>query len=279
MRKRRSCAAARAPVKYKLVALDLDGTLLGEELLLRPRVLSAVAKMRESGVQGCIVTGRMYRAALPFVRQLQFTAPVVCYQGAAVIDPQTDDVLQDLPLPNAQALRLEEYARNNGLHIQLYANDRYYCQERNRYSDLYAKISGVEPVVVPSLSRQFETWDATKACIIAEPEIVAQRLPQVRELCGDRAYVTRSIPWFIEVMNSEVNKGKSLEIVARYLDVPMEQVLAVGDSWNDVPLLQAAGFGVAMGSAPRELMEVADAVVADVENDGVAEAVERFVVA
>jgi Cof subfamily protein (haloacid dehalogenase superfamily) len=264
-------------VKYKLVAFDLDGTLLGEELLLRPRVLSAIGKMRELGVQGCIVTGRMYRAALPFVRQLQFTAPVVCYQGAAVVDPQTDDVLQDVPLPNAEALALETYAKSNGLHVQLYANDRYYCEERNRYSDLYANISGVEPIVVPSLSRQFETWDATKACIIAEPDVVEQHLPRVRALLGERAYVTKSIPWFIEVMNSQVNKGKSLEIVARYLDVPLEEVLAIGDSWNDAPLLKAAGFGVAMGSAPQELREIADVVVADVENDGVAEAVERFV--
>lgn len=266
-------------MNYKLVAFDLDGTLLGEELLLRPRVLAAIEAMRERGIQGCVVTGRMYRAALPFVRQLQFTAPVVCYQGAAVIDPQTDDVLQDVPLPNAQALELESYARENGLHIQLYANDRYYCEHRNRYSDLYAKISGVEPIIVPSLARQFEQWDATKACVIAEPDVVREHLPRVRNLFGESAYVTRSIPWFIEVMNSNVNKGKSLEIVARYLDVPMEQVLAIGDSWNDAPLLQAAGFGVAMGSAPPELREVADAVVGDVENDGVAEAVERFVLA
>jgi Cof subfamily protein (haloacid dehalogenase superfamily) len=264
-------------VKYNLVAFDLDGTLLGEELLLRPRVLSAIERMRERGVQGCIVTGRMYRAALPFVRQLRFTAPVVCYQGAAVIDPQTDDVLQDVPLANAKALELTAYAKGNGLHIQLYANDRYYCEERNRYSDLYAKISGVEPIVVPSLERQFETWDATKVVIIAEPEVAAQHLPRVQALCGDEAYVTRSIAWFIEVMNSKVNKGKSLEIVARYLDVPMDRVLAIGDSWNDAPLLKAAGFGVAMGSAPSELRAVADAVVADVESDGVAEAVERFV--
>jgi Cof subfamily protein (haloacid dehalogenase superfamily) len=213
------------------------------------------------------------------VRQLQFTAPVVCYQGAAVIDPQTDDVLQDVPLANAQALELNTYAHQNGLHIQLYANDRYYCEERNHYSDLYARISGVEPILVPSLARQFDTWDATKAVIIAEPEIVAEHLPRVRTLCGERAYVTRSIPWFIEVMNAKVNKGKSLEVVARYLDVPMEQVLAIGDSWNDAPLLQAAGFGIAMGSAPPELRQFADAVVADVENDGVAEALERFVLA
>ena len=266
-------------MKPKLVAFDLDGTLLGEELLLRPRVVSAIKAMHEDGVQGCIVTGRMYRAALPFVRQLEFTAPVVCYQGAAVIDPQTDDVLQDVPLPNAQALKVEQYARENGLHIQLYANDRYYCEDRNQYVSLYAKISGVEPVIVPSLRRQFETWDATKAVIIAEPETILQQLPIVKTLLGDRAYVTRSIAYFLEVMNSKVNKGRSLEVVVRYLGIPLTEVMAIGDSWNDAPLLQAAGFGVAMGSAPPELREVADAVVADVAHDGVAEALERFVLA
>jgi Cof subfamily protein (haloacid dehalogenase superfamily) len=263
----------------KLVAFDLDGTLLGEELLLRPRVLSAIRAMRELGIEGCIVTGRMYRAALPFVRQLQFTAPVVCYQGAAVVDPQSDEVLQDVPLPNSEALALEAYARENGLHVQLYANDRYYCEQANQYVSLYAKISGVEPVIVGSLRRQFETWDATKACIIAEPEVVLEHLPRVQKLCGDRAYVTRSIAYFLEVMNSKVNKGRSLEIVARSLGIALEDVMAIGDSWNDAPLLQAAGFGVAMGSAPPELRQVADAVVADVENDGVAEALERYVLA
>ena len=264
---------------YKLVAFDLDGTLLGEELLLRPRVLSAIQTMRARGINGCIVTGRMYRAALPFVRQLQFTAPVVCYQGAAVVDPQTDEVLQDIPLANAQALTIERYARERGLHVQLYANDRYYCENLNEYARLYAKISGIEPVIVPSLAQTFETWDATKAVIIAEPPVILDELPRVMELLGEGAYVTRSIPYFLEVMNATVNKGRSLEVVARYLGIDLKDVLAIGDSWNDAPLLDSAGFGVAMGSAPPELREVADAVVADVANDGVAEALERFVLA
>ena len=235
--------------------------------------------MRKAGVQGCIVTGRMYRATLPFSRSLHFTAPVVCYQGAAVIDTQTDDVLQDVPLPNAEALLVERYARDNGLHIQLYANDRYYCEHWNDYVALYAKISGVQPVIVPSLARQFEIWGATKACIIAEPPVVLEHLPRVQALLGDRGYVTRSIPYFLEIMNARVNKGRSLQIVANHLNVTMDRVMAIGDSWNDSPLLEAAGLGVAMGSAPEELRAVAHAVVADVENDGVAEALERFVLA
>lgn len=233
--------------------------------------------MRARGVQGCIVTGRMFRAALPFARALGFEAPIICYQGAAVVDPLKDTVLFDVPLASAAALEAEAYARSRNLHIQLYKNDRYYCEQRNRYSDYYAKLSDSEPIIVPSLREEFRFSDATKACIIAEPEVVDREIDGVRQAMGPRAYVTRSIPWFIEVMDPKVDKGKALELVARTLGIPLEQTMAIGDSWNDVPLLRAAGFGVAMGSSPPELRAVSDAVVADVANDGVAEALERYV--
>lgn len=260
-----------------MVAFDLDGTLIGEELQVRPRVTQAIAAMRERGVQGCVVTGRMFRAALPFARGLGFDAPIICYQGAAVVDPDKDIVLLDTPLPNAATLEVEAYARSRKLHIQLYKNDRYYCEERNRYSDLYAKLSDSEPIVVPSLREEFRFSESTKACIIAEPEVVDREIDGVRQAMGPRAYVTRSIPWFIEVMDPRVDKGKAFELVARTLAIPLERTMAIGDSWNDVPLLRAAGFGVAMGSSPPELRAVSDAVVGDVANDGVAEALERYV--
>lgn len=219
----------------------------------------------------------MFRAALPFARSLGFETPVICYQGAAVVDPSKDEVLLDTPLPNAAALDVAAYAKSRGLHVQLYKNDRYYCEERNRYSDLYARLSDAEPIVVPSLAEEFRFSDATKACIIAEPQIVDREIDGVREAMGERAYVTRSISWFIEVMDPRVDKGKAFELVARTVGVPIQATMAIGDSWNDVPLLRAAGFGVAMGSSPPELRAASDAIVADVANDGVAEALEQYV--
>jgi len=260
-----------------LVAFDLDGTLIGESLQIRPRVAQAVAAMRERGVKGCIVTGRMFRAALPFARSLGFDAPIICYQGAAVVDPMKDEVLLDTPLPNAAALQVAAYAKSRGLHVQLYKNDRYYCEERNRYSDYYARLSDSEPIVVPSLAEEFRFSDATKACIIAEHNVVDREIDGVRQAMGDRAYVTRSIPWFIEVMDPRVDKGKAFEVVARTVGVPLEATMAIGDSWNDVPLLRTVAFGVAMGSSPPELRAVSSAVVSDVAHDGVAEALEKFV--
>ncbi|HET9030242.1 MAG TPA: Cof-type HAD-IIB family hydrolase [Candidatus Aquilonibacter sp.] len=261
----------------RLVAFDLDGTLIDRDLVLRPRVLEAVGKMRDAGIRGCIVTGRMYRAAVPFARELGFDAPVVCYQGAAIVDPQADAVLRDTPLPVETVRAIADLVERDRMHLQLYRNDEYYCEARNRFSDLYASISGHEPVVVPSLREAFAYSPATKAVVIDEPERAAAYADRVREALGDRVYVTRSYPEFVEMLNPAVDKGDALRFVAGHLGIGLHEVAAIGDSWNDAPLLEASGLGIAMGSAPQELRAVADAVVSDVQGDGVAEALERYV--
>lgn len=269
----------RTNLTYKLVAFDLDGTLIGRDLLLKPRVRDAIAKMRAAGVAGCIVTGRMYRAALPYARELAFDAPIVCYQGAAVIDPQTDAILRDIPVANDVVRSVIDTVEADRLHLQLYRNDEFYCEERNRFSELYARIANVQPVVVPSLRETFCYSPATKAIVIADEPVARSYERTLREALGDRAYVTRSLPEFVEVLNPTVDKGDALAFVAERMGIALDEVVAIGDSWNDAPLLRRAGFGVAMGSAPQELRDVAQAVVSDVAADGVAEAIERYVLA
>ncbi len=260
-----------------LVALDLDGTVFGSDLRISDRVREAVAATLRRGVAVTLVTGRMFVATLPHARTLGIGGPIVCYQGAAVYDATTGVKLTETPLGHDAALRIAERALQDGYHVQLYHDDRFYVQERNRYSDLYARLSGVEPVVVPSLEREFAGRDSTKVNVVTDGDKAVAYESVVRAVGGPTAYVTRSMPEFIEVMDARVDKGKALGFVAQRWGVAMDRVLAVGDSYNDVPLLRAAGFGVAMGSAPDELRAVAAAVVADVAHDGVAEALERFI--
>jgi Cof subfamily protein (haloacid dehalogenase superfamily) len=261
----------------KLVALDLDGTLIGRDLVISEPVRASIARMRAAGILGCLVTGRMYRATLPFARELNFETPVICYQGAAIIDPVTDDVLRHAALRNEVVRELIAAAESDRMHLQLYRNDEYYAEGRNRFSDLYAALAQTEPVVVPSLREAFAYSDATKAVIVADAPDAERYAEKLRREFDGRAYVTRSLPEFVEVLAPSVDKGDSLAFVASRLGVDMRDVVAVGDSWNDAPLLRAAGFGIAMGSAPPELRAVASAVVADVAHDGVAEAIERYV--
>jgi Cof subfamily protein (haloacid dehalogenase superfamily) len=264
-------------VRVRLVAFDVDGTLLGRDLTISERVREAIARMQDAGVAGCLVTGRMYRATLPFARELDFDAPIICYQGAAIIDPNTDEVLQDVPLSNEIVRDLIAAAERDRMHLQLYRNDEYYCEARNRFSDLYASLAMIEPVVVTSLRESFAYSPATKAVVVADVGKAEEYARRMQDYFDRRAYVTRSLPEFVEVLNPEVDKGKALRFVASRLGVPIEETVAIGDSWNDAPLLQAAAFGVAMGSAPAELRATAAAVVADLAHDGVAEAIEKYV--
>ncbi len=265
------------PADVGLVAFDVDGTLVGSDLTISARVRDAVARMRLAGIAGCLVTGRMYRATLPFARELELDAPLVCYQGAAVIDPTTDEVIEHRPLLNDVVRDLIATTESDRMHLQLYRNDEYYCEARNRFSDYYASLAMAAPVVVPSLREAFAYSDATKAVVVADPDDARLYAEKLARLFGGRAYVTRSLPQFVEVLDPKVDKGAALRVVAQRLGVAMERTVAIGDSWNDAPLLDAAGFGVAMGSAPPELRLRADAVVADLAGDGVAEALDRYV--
>jgi Cof subfamily protein (haloacid dehalogenase superfamily) len=233
--------------------------------------------MQQAGIVGLLVTGRMYRATLPFARELRFEAPIVCYQGAAVIDPGTDEVLHHLVLSNDLVADLIACAEADKVHLQLYRNDEYYCEARNRFSDLYASLAMTEPVVVPSLRETFAYSGATKGVVVADASDAERYAQKLGARFATRAYVTRSLPEFVEILNADVDKGEAVRFVAERLGTRMEDVVAIGDSWNDAPLLRAAGLSIAMGSAPPELRDLADAVVADVAHDGVAEAIERYV--
>jgi Cof subfamily protein (haloacid dehalogenase superfamily) len=267
----------RPPKTPGFFAVDLDGTLVESRQPVHPEVIAAVKRVMAAGIAVTIVTGRMVVGAKPFADLLGLDGEIICYQGAVIADARTGRFEREVALPNALALRAYAVAKAHDFHIQFYRDDRFYVEENNAYAQLYARTSGSEPIVVPSLPEAFEGRDSTKVNIVTDPARTPGALALFTDALGSDAYVTRSNPEFVEILNARVDKGAALRLVAGRLGVAMENVIAIGDSYNDLPLLRAAGFSVAMGSAPDELKALADAVVGDVEHDGVAEAIERFV--
>ena len=202
---------------------------------------------------------------------------MVCYQGAAIFEAGTGATLRETPVRPDVTREVLEWAHEHGVHAQCYADDQLYVDQINRFSERYTALARVTPVVVPNLREAFADRPSIKVVLVDDAERADQHLAALRPLLGDRAYLTRSHVDFVEVVDPRVNKGEALAFIAQRYGVPLEQTLAVGDAWNDVPLLDAAGIGVAMGSGPPELLARADHVVADVAHDGVAEAIERYV--
>jgi hypothetical protein len=261
----------------QLVALDLDGTLIGPDLIVHPRVRAAVARARAQGVSFTIVTGRMFAATKPYADILGIDGVVVCYQGAEVFDVASGASLRQHPVRQDVTREVLGWAHAHGVHAQCYEHDRLYLDAMNRFAQRYIDLARVEPVMVPSLVAYFAARPSTKIVLVDDAERASAHLAALTPLLGSRAYITRSHPDFVEILAPDVNKGEALGFVAEHYGATLATTLAVGDAWNDLPLLQAAGFGVAMGSAPAELIAHADAVVATVADDGVAEAIERFV--
>jgi Cof subfamily protein (haloacid dehalogenase superfamily) len=264
-------------LRIRLVALDLDGTLVGRDLTVSPRVRESIARARERGTEITIVTGRMFAAARPFAQTIGITGPIVCYQGAAIFEASTGAVLRETPVRQDVTREVLTWAEEHDVHAQCYAGDKLYVQQINRFSKRYTDLAKVEPTVVPSLREAFADRPSIKIVLVDDPGPSEQHLAALKTLLGERAYLTRSNVDFVEVLSPDVNKGESLAFVAQRYGVTLAETLAIGDAWNDVPLIEAAGVGIAMGSGPPELFAHADAVVGDVAHDGVAEAIDKYV--
>ena len=264
------------PRAVRAVAMDLDRTILPETLELRPRLIEAVQAVTASGVVPIVATGRMLRSSLPFALQLGVTAPLICYQGALIADPQTGEWLRHEPMPVPLAREVIEACRKRDQHCNVYVDDELYVDELNVYALEYARHAKLEAHAVGDLERWL-TEPTTKIVVVGEPELLDALQIELRAQFGDRLFIAKSLPFFLEVAQPGVSKGSALEWVCDRISIEPAQVVSFGDGANDIELLRDAGFGVAIEGADQILLDEADATVPGPEHDGVARFLEALV--
>lgn len=272
--------------QIRLLVLDLDGTTVGLSNQVEPVVQQAIAAAQAKGVQVAIATGRMFRSALRFHQTLQSPLPLMAYQGAWIQDPTTAKFYRHLTVPKAEAAQLLDYLEQpelrSRLSIHFYVNDQLYVRDLSAESLAYAVRSGVEPTPVGDL-RQFLTEAGaapTKILALSEdPDIIDYLLTHLRQQYSPaELYFTKSVATFFEAAHPLVNKGTAVQYLAEeVLGLQPAQVMTIGDNFNDVEMIQYAGMGVAMDNAPNDVKAVADWVAPDVEQHGVAAAIEQFI--
>ncbi len=258
---------------FRLIATDLDGTLIGPDLDVGARVRAALGRARSQGVRVVIATGRMFRSALPYARELELTDPLITYQGAWIRDPVSLDTVWHNLLPPSAALEAIDLVQRLGIHLNLYRDDSLLVERLTPECDSYCRQARVQASVVPDLAAHHAA--VTKLVAVAAAEVLDQHQAQLAGALGERLYVVRSAPRYLEFAAPGTSKAVALAEVARLLDIPLAQTVAFGDADNDAAMIALAGLGVSVGNASPAAREAANRHVERI-GEGVADVLDEL---
>jgi Cof subfamily protein (haloacid dehalogenase superfamily) len=266
----------------KLIAIDLDGTVVNHDLSISETVIQSLQRAQaEFGCKVVIATGRMFPSTIPFSKRVGLSNPVIAYQGAMIRDlSEEKPTVADYPMLYHQGIQknlaheLLTVIQDRGYHANVYVNDVLYTNELNEKAWYYKSITGVTPVEAPDL-RDILSSDPSKIMII-DPQCETV-MAELRTQFGEAISVCISRRDFCEIVDPGVSKWVAVEQLMALWNIQASEVMAIGDQENDLTMIQGAGIGVAMGNAPLAIQEVADYVTRDIAADGVAHAIDRFV--
>lgn len=269
--------------EIRLVVLDIDGTIAGESNQVRDSVKQVIKSVQAKGINVAIATGRMYKSALRFHRDVGSDMPLIAYQGAWIQDPITHTIHRHLPVSENIALKLLNYFEQDNLRhllsVHFYVNDQLYVRELTPDSIAYGKRTQVQPIPVGDLRDILVKSAPTKILAISEDiQLIDNLLQDVRGLFSlDELYVTKSVATFFEATHPLVNKGTAVKFLAEeILGLTAKNVMTIGDNFNDIEMLEYAGLGVAMGNAPDGVKSYSDWVAPSINEDGAAIAMSYF---
>jgi Cof subfamily protein (haloacid dehalogenase superfamily) len=268
----------------RMIALDIDGTLIGDDFVIGRRTIAAIRAARERDIAVSLVTGRMVSSAMRFARELGLTAPVVGYQGALIrAMPEVGSarlgrLLHHTPLPAEAARDIVRWSTAQGLDPHMNHLERFILRADDPRADDYSAFMGAKAELVPDLMEAIG-HPVTKVLAVGEPPLPTSLAPRAAEAFRGIADVTISHPRFLEFVAPGVSKGRAVRFLARRLRVPLGSALAVGDQWNDLEMLAEVGHGAAMPTAPAQVKSAARYIAPSLEDEGVAQLIEGLALA
>jgi Cof subfamily protein (haloacid dehalogenase superfamily) len=264
---------------YKMIVLDLDDTLLRDDLTISPRTKKALMDAQQAGVKVVLASGRPTSAMLPVAEELRlkdYGSFILSFNGAKINNCETGEEWFSSTLPVETVHHLYEISRRENIDIHTYVGDTIVTEAANPYTDIEGEITKLEVKVVDSFTAAV-TEPVVKVLMLKEPAILAAVEEKLQKEFDGTLSVMRSKPFFLEFTEAGVTKGTSLNYLIGQLGITREEVIAMGDSANDLSMIEFAGLGVAMGNASEAIKAQSDFVTDTNMNDGVAKVVEEFI--
>ena len=266
-------------MSYKMIVLDLDDTLLREDQTISERTKQALMEAQEKGVKVVLASGRPTFGMKTIAEELylaSYGSFILSFNGGKIINCQSDEELFSSTLSVKAVEKLYELSQREEVFIHTYVGDEIITETENPYTTIEATLTGLPLKRVEAFVAGVPE-PVVKVLMVDDPEklkIVEEKLQA--ELAAEFS-VMRSKPYFLEFTEKGVTKGTSLNQLIQACGIKREEVIAIGDSYNDQAMIEFAGLGVAMGNAPDDIKKIADYVTDTNMNDGVAKVVEEHV--
>ena len=260
----------------QLVVTDMDDTLLNSSHQVSEITARAIADVLKTGARVVLASGRIAHSVLAYARELGLSAPAIAGNGSQIIDTVSGEMLHECSIPVDLTREVCGHAESLGEYVQTYHGDSFFYAEECERAEEYRQVSGLNGVAVHRLLSLFVDWPTPKILISAPPERISALQPILAKRYAGRLNALISRPDYIELTRPEANKATALKKLCGWLGIKRENVLAFGDSQNDVGMLRWAGTGIAMANGRPEVLAQADRVTLDNDADGVAVTLEEF---
>lgn len=258
----------------KMVATDIDGTIVKWGCDYSDGVKSCVKKLCDNGVKVVLVTGRMHCATTHVAEALGLKTPIVSYQGGLIKNNKGETLYQQ-NLDSDTAKKIIKWARKNDVHINLYLDDKLYVEKDNEFVRKYTDGKFISYEVCNFDDLNIENVNKILAIDFNDAERVTGWVCELQQKFPE-LYIVKSTPYFCEIGSPKATKSAGVEFLANKWGIKRDEILTIGDQDNDIELLKAGGVPVAMGNASDELKKYACYITDTVENDGFAKAVEKY---
>jgi Cof subfamily protein (haloacid dehalogenase superfamily) len=263
-------------MKYKLIAVDMDGTLLNSDGKITEKTRDAIQRAIEKGVLFSICTGRPIQGVESFNSLLNLDSPFITYNGAMIVMGKSKEILFQQNLTAEAARKILNIGKEFGTTIVAWSMNKLYCYELSEKVHDYKQITKVEPILIENEEEIIQNG-ITKILWIDTPEKLDYYQKVLRDKLGDSVNYCTSRPMFLEFFHNKVSKAVAMEKLGEHFGIKREEMIAIGDGFNDLPMIEYAGLGVAMGNAPADIKAKAAYVTLSNDKDGIAHVLEKFV--
>ena len=264
-------------MKYKLIAVDMDGTLLDDNKNISPLTIKAIQKAESMGIIFTISTGRPIMGVEKYNQILNLKSPIITYNGAAIVKADTKKVLFIQNLLEQDAIKILELGSNLGITMCIWAHDNLYCNVLNELVMDYKKLSDVEPILINDFTTLAKEG-ITKILWYSDATFIENVQLKLKNINFNKVSFYTSKPTFLEFVHSDVSKARAMEQIGKMYGISRKEMIAVGDGQNDLPMIEYAGLGVAMANSSDEIKQKANYVTKNSNNnDGVVEVMDKFI--